>query len=285
MSQHSTTIVDVVIRKMRPRLEEIIGENIELEIRAVSTADAVRAAPMDVERIVTALAACGRDGLSDGGIITLETRLAVLKSARDRTATPIAPGRYVVLSLSCSANPDAGLSTVREIVNACGAHLVVRNEEEADSVLEVYFRQLDSASTGARMQPKEGGAATILLAEDEDSVRHLARMILERQGYRVLEARNGAEAVRISQSHEGPIHLILADVVMPQRGGPEAVERLHHLRPEMRVLFLSGYSARVVATKDDTAYGRAYLRKPFTVDDLEQKVREVLDANDEPPAA
>jgi len=266
-------------------LEETVGENIELEIRAMSTADAVRAAPMDVERIVTALAVCGRDGLSDGGIVTLETRLAVFESSRHRTATPIAPGRYVVLSLSCSASSNADLSTLRETVNACGAHLVVQNEAEAPSVLEVYFHRLDSASTGARMKPKEGGAETILLAEDEDSVRHLAKMILERQGYRVLEARTGAEAVRISQSHEGPIHLILADVVMPQLGGPEAVERLHHLRPEMRVLFLSGYSARVVATKDDTAYGRAYLRKPFTADDLEQKVREVLDANEEPPAA
>lgn len=291
MSPHSTTIVDVVIRKIRPLLEEILGENIELEIRATSTSDAVHAAPVDLEQIVTALAICGRDGLSDGGILTLETRLAELAPSRHRTATPIPPGRYVVLSLSCSAIPDADLSTVREIVNECGAHLIVKTEEGSDSNVEVYFRRLDPASSGDRMQPKQGGAETILLAEDEDSVRHLARMILERQGYRVLEARNGAEAVRISQAHEGPIHLILADVVMPQLGGPEAVERLHHLRPEMRVLFLSGYSARVVATKDDTAYGRAYLRKPFTFDELAQKVREVLDAtepeieNNEPPAA
>ena len=108
-------------------------------------------------------------------------------------------------------------------------------------------------------------------------------MVLEKKGYKVLVAKNGAEAIRVSKTHAGPIHLMLADVVMPELGGPEAVRQLNRIRPEMRVLFLSGYSNRVVSRDKNQAFGRAYLQKPFTVDSLSEKVREVLDAKPDPP--
>ena len=153
---------------------------------------------------MTALAICGRDALRDGGILTLQTRLAEFAPSRHRTATPIPPGRYVVLSLSSPTVLDADLSTVREIVNECGVHLMIKNEEGSDSSGEIYFGRLESASSEAGMQPNQSGAETILLAEDEDSVRHLAKMILERQGYRVLEARNGLRRCASLRRTRGP---------------------------------------------------------------------------------
>ena len=286
---HHLTDLGSVVRKMRPLLKRLVGEEIELRYRGTSAKHAVPVAHADLEQILTELAVCGRD--AGGGVIAVETKVEDDETPRGKDAVP--PGRYVVLSLSCSLDaprsqsqperPPWDASTLREIVDACHAHLIVKDEEGPSPRFEVYFPEAGLAPSRRARAAERGATETILLAEDEDPVRDLAKMILERQGYRVLEARNGAEALRVSQAHEGPIHLILADVVMPKLGGPEAVERLRRTRPETRVLFLSGYSTNVVATKDDRAFGRAYLRKPFTVDSLAQKVREVLDEKSDPP--
>ena len=176
-----------------------------------------------------------------------------------------------------------GLSTVYGIVKQSGGHVWVYSEPGArhhlqdlpagvaEDIVEVGGETLET------LPANTSGAETILLVEDEARVRELVREILEMSGYRVLEARHGAEALEISQHHDGPIHLMVTDVVMPQMSGRELAQRLAPLRPEMRVLYMSGYTDDAIVRHGVLEAGTAFLSKPFTPDALAAKVREVLD--------
>jgi anti-anti-sigma factor len=176
-----------------------------------------------------------------------------------------------------------GLSTVYGIVKQSGGNIWVYSEPGRGTTFKIYLPQVEEAADLDRMRPDTNVARlpkaseTVLLVEDEDGVRDLVGDILQENGYAVLEARDGGQAIQISESHPGPIHLLLTDVVMPQIGGRALAERLAPLRPEMKVLYMSGYTENAIVHHGVLDQGTAYVQKPFRAETLTQKVREVLD--------
>jgi two-component system cell cycle sensor histidine kinase/response regulator CckA len=176
-----------------------------------------------------------------------------------------------------------GLSTVHGIVKQSGGHIWVYSEENQGAVFKIYLPRVRTAAQEVAV-PQWGvadvpcGDETILLVEDDDRVRDLARCILQDQGYTVLEARGGQEALTVSVHHPGPIHLLLADVMMPGMSGKALAEQLTRARPDLKVLFMSGYTDNTIAHHGVLETGVAFLQKPFGLSALTRTVRQVLDA-------
>jgi CheY-like chemotaxis protein len=173
-----------------------------------------------------------------------------------------------------------GLSTSYGIVKQNHGEIEVRSDIGEGTSFSIFFPRVDEPSSvenSHAMPPAPvKGAETILLAEDEDGVRHVVAQMLREQGYTVLPANGGAEALRIAESHSGPLQLLVSDVMMPRMTGPELAERLRGLRPEMRVLFVSGYTDGEIVRGGELEPGTDFLQKPFTREQLAVKVREVL---------
>jgi CheY-like chemotaxis protein len=175
-----------------------------------------------------------------------------------------------------------GLSTVYGIVKQSGGYIQVYTEPGHGTTFHIYLPRVDEGvqeyPPGVAIQQHYfQGTETILLAEDDDTVRELIRDLLEIYGYTVLEAPNGGPALLLCERYEQPIHLLLTDVVMPEMGGPDLAARLAQLRPEMKVLYMSGYTDDVIVNRGVLAEGTAFIQKPFAPDVLARKVREVLD--------
>jgi CheY-like chemotaxis protein len=175
-----------------------------------------------------------------------------------------------------------GLATVYGIVQQAGGFIWVYSEPGRGTSFKIYLPEVDATAEGGATAAAgtrvPGGTETVLLVEDAAAVRAVTKQILERQGYTVLEAADGAAALRLAQDHRGPIHLLLTDVVMPQVSGRELAERLAQLRPDTKVLYASGYTDDSVVRHGILESGTAYLQKPFSPESLARKVREVLDA-------
>jgi CheY-like chemotaxis protein len=176
-----------------------------------------------------------------------------------------------------------GLATVYGIVKQSGGDIWVASEMGRGSTFEIYLPRVDGApelpqQESTRARPRKG-TETVLLAEDAEVLRRLLREILTQNGYTVLAAPNGSEALRLSRAHSGPIHLLVTDMVMPQMNGRELASRLAPERPETRVLFMSGYTEEAIATHGVFDPGTQFLEKPFTPDSLARKVRQMLDAD------
>jgi CheY-like chemotaxis protein len=173
------------------------------------------------------------------------------------------------------------LATVYGIVRQSGGFLAVDSELNRGSRFRIYFPRAEAGQAepvGSSPEPASAGSGTVLLVEDEAGVRHLARAVLTRYGYRVLEAADGAEALRLAADHTEPIHLLLTDVVMPGMSGPELAARFRSLRPETQVLYASGYTDEAIVhhgVRDDSV---PFLQKPFEPDDLVRRVRALLEA-------
>jgi len=174
-----------------------------------------------------------------------------------------------------------GLATVYGIVKQSGGFIWVYSEPGHGTTFKIYLPRVEGAADA--LAPPVGTAAvprgteTVLIVEDEEAVRALAKTALARKGYRVLEAANGGEALLLCESERAPIHLLVTDVVMPSLGGADLARRLAPLRPDMKVLFISGYADQAAARHGTIEPGAAYLEKPFSLDALARKVREVLD--------
>ena len=172
------------------------------------------------------------------------------------------------------------MSTVYGIVKQSKGEIEVSSEVGKGATFEVFLPRIQEAvSEGAKdlARPQAlRGKETVLLAEDDENVQRLAKRVLEMQGYAVLEASTGAQALQICEQYRGPIHLILTDVVMPKMSGRELVERMKQMRPDIRILYMSGYTDDAIVRHGALNEGVAFLQKPFTPDDLLRKVREVL---------
>ncbi|QEG30215.1 Blue-light-activated protein [Gemmata obscuriglobus] len=303
--QPTTLNLNDLLDGMSRMLAQLIGADVDLTVRGAPEPWPVRADAGQVEQVVMNLAVNARDAMPTGGRLTIETGNVTLDTGYTAAHPEARPGEYVRLAVTdtgCGMDvvtkarifepffttkgengTGLGLATVFGIVKQSGGHVEVYSELGVGTTFKVYLPRDRSDpspadSAGALRAPPTRGSETVLLAEDEDGVRRLAKMVLQRAGYTVLEAHHGGEALRICEQHEGPIHLLATDVVMPNMGGRQAAERLRAMRPEMKVLFLSGYTDDTVVRHGVLEAEVAFLQKPFSPDALAQKVREVLDA-------
>lgn len=253
------------------------------------------------------LAVNARDAMPDGGTLTIETANVDLDEtiARQREGE-IKPGPFAMVAVSdtgkgidkeIQANifdpffttkekgkgTGLGLSTVYGIIKQSGGYIWVDSKPGQGTTFRIYLPKVEAEEPYAkeeRIEPQNlEGYETILLAEDEDSARKMMRTILYGYGYRVLEAQDGKEALRISEQHEGPIHLLLTDVVMPEMNGRELAERLQPIYPKMQVLYVSGYTDNVIVRNGVLEPGVPFIQKPFSQKALISKVREILDSS------
>lgn len=288
------------ISRMLPRL---LGEDIQLVVKAGDNLGRVRADPGQIEQVLMNLAANARDAMPVGGKLIIETANVLLDDAYGDRHTMVPPGEYVMLSVADSGQGIAaehlphifepfyttkesgkgtglGLATVYGIVKQSKGFVWVYTELGMGTAFKVYLPRVGAgeARTPDKPAPERPvrGRETLLLVEDEPAVREPAREFLARYGYTLLEASNGEEALRLSREYCGPIHMMVTDVVMPDMGGPKLAQQLAAERPEMRVLFVSGYAESTVAQHGNTTLGGDFLQKPFALKTLAAKVREVL---------
>ena len=287
------------LERMLPRL---IGEDVALVTSLDPDLQMVHADPRQLEQVIMNLVVNARDAMPDGGRLTIETANELIGEDDPRVGPELPPGWYVVLTVSDTGTGIApeifanifdpffttkepgrgtglGLSTVYGIVKQAAGHIEVESTPDEGATFRIYLPRLATAAPARagqrRMEPGPRGDETILLVEDEEAVRVFASKALERQGYTVLEARHGRDALLRLSQHEGPIQLLITDIVMPEMGGGELARRLSSERPDLRILYMSGYADGETAIRG-LAGGAAYLQKPFTSDALARKVREVL---------
>jgi PAS domain S-box-containing protein len=293
-----------VVSEMNKMLRRLIGEDICFDARFDPELKQIRADPGQIEQVLVNLIVNSRDAMPHGGTLTIETANFEIDPEFASRHLGLAPGKYVVLTVSddgCGMDEKTkarifepffttkekgrgtglGLSTVYGIVKQSGGNVWVDSEPGAGTVFKVFlpqFKQESEAPTKPLIDlvvPR--GSETILLVEDEDVVRGLARQILEQAGYQVLDARGGDEAIRLCRELGGPIDLLLTDVVMPETSGREVAERLTKLRPATCVLYMSGYTDDAIVHHGVLDSDVEFIQKPFTPIALAQKVREVLD--------
>ncbi|MBA5866381.1 MAG: PAS domain S-box protein [Nitrospira sp. CR1.3] len=300
-------IVDLnaLVVNMDGMLRRLMGEDIiDLCAELSPQVGAIRADPGQIEQVIMNLAVNARDAMPKGGRLTIETRNVTIGKSSRQDAIGLEPGSYVLLTVRDTGHGmDAetrshlfepffttkekgkgtglGLSTVYGIVKQSKGSIAVESVPGKGTAFKIYFPLIsqegpDTAGPLDTVDPAHG-RETILLVEDEPAVRGLVHETLRLHGYTVLEARHGIEALMTVAKHTGPIHLLLTDVVMPQMSGPEVAEKLHSIRPETKVLYMSGYPDHPVFEHGGVSREASFLPKPFTPNVLAKKVREVLD--------
>jgi PAS domain S-box-containing protein len=296
--------LNVVLGEIEKMLRRLIGEDFELAISLDAELGFVRADPGHLEQVLLNLVVNARDAMPTGGRITIETRNVKLGPAYGQDHANVQPGPYVLLAVTDTGHgmdeatqarifepffttkgpgkgTGLGLATVYGIVRQSGGHIRVYSEPGRGTTFKIYFprhREPSPASPStADFFRVPTGTETVLVAEDEGGVRTVVRQALQASGYTVLEAENGDEAVRLCRERPTPIHLLLTDVVMPKLSGRQLAEQAQAQRPEMKVLFMSGYTDDAVFRHGVLESGMAFLQKPFTPTALARKVREVLD--------
>jgi signal transduction histidine kinase len=303
--QQKIVDVNAVVQGMMTMLRRLIGEDIELHVALGQDVHKVNADPGQLEQVVMNLAVNSRDAMPEGGSLTIETRNVDLDEAYTHEHVGVAPGRYVLLAVSdngrgmdretqarlfepffttkaAGRGTGLGMATVFGIVKQSNGNVEVYSAPGQGTSIKVY---LPMADIEAASDKKEEGVAshgkgseTILLVEDEEAVRQLVRKTLEVQGFRVMDAPNAKEARRIAREHQGPIHLLITDVVMPQESGRQLAEWMLTERPETKILFMSGYTDHAIINNGVIGSDMAFIQKPFAPPALSRKVREVLDS-------
>jgi len=300
-----TVVLDLnsVLGDTRKMLRRMIGEDIELVMDLAEDLGRVKTDPGQVEQVVFNLAVNARDAMPKGGKLTIQTRNVELGPDRGPEVAVIPEGSYVMLSVADTGigmSPEVkrhifepffttkergkgtglGLSTVYGIVKQSGGEILVESEPGKGATFRIYFPRVEEPLTERKEKVEEElprGSETILVVEDEEEVRRLAVRILRKQGYDVLEAPQAGDALLTCEQHEGPIHLLLTDVVMPRMSGPDLAKRLRSIRPEMKVLYMSGYADNALFQERFLKKDTNFIQKPFALEALVRKVREVLD--------
>ena len=293
-----------IVENMNKMLCRLIGEDIQLLTILGPDLWPVKVDPGQIEQVLMNLAVNGRDAMPRGGKLTIETANKELDEDYARRHVAVKPGPYVLLAVSdngCGMDKETqshlfepffttkeqgkgtglGLSTVYGIIKQSGGNIWAYSELRQGTSFKIYLptveEEVETYKTAALPPPPPGGTETILLVEDEGAVRTMISKVLQSGGYTVLEAQHGVEALRVCKKHKGPIHLMISDVIMPQMSGRELAGRLALRLPEMRVLYISGYPDNAIIHHGVLETGTAFLQKPFTLNALEYKVREVLD--------
>jgi two-component system cell cycle sensor histidine kinase/response regulator CckA len=294
------TDLNAVVREMEEMLRRLIGEDVRLSVTLEPQLSPVLADRSQIEQVLMNLAVNARDAMPQGGALTVETRELRLDAPYTERHTEIPPGAYVMLAVSDTGvgmdedtrgrifepffttkegrGTGLGLSTVAAIVRQSNGHVVVYSEVGHGTSFKVYLPRAAGAAAGAlaAAPAQERGTETVLLVEDERGVREYVRELLEENGYRVLEAGNGTDAIALCDAYVGAIDLLLTDVVLPDLGGSRLTEALTALRPDLRVLYMSGYADDAVVRHGILQGSVAFIEKPFSSEALAAKMREVL---------
>jgi two-component system, cell cycle sensor histidine kinase and response regulator CckA len=310
MLQPRVLELNAMIANMAEVVQRLLGQAIELIFLPRATMGSVNVDPAQLEQVILNLVMNARDAMPQGGTLAIETADVEWDELQARRYGRAQPGPYVMLAVSdTGCGMDAvtrsrlfepffttksggrgtglGLSIVYGVISQSGGHIDVDSAPGRGAVFRVYLPRVEKlavvqkpSASATRLQQ---GSETVLLVEDEEEVRAAVSESLQMRGYTVLKARHAKEALTICRRHEGPIHLLLTDVVMPQMTGPKLAQRIFLLRPEIKVLYVSGYTSDALAQRNMMDRGTAFLQKPFTPDTLARQVRAVLDPSPRPP--
>jgi PAS domain S-box-containing protein len=298
--------LNATVGEVEAMLRRLLGGDVSIETELDPGLWYVLADPGQLEQVLVNLVMNARDAMPGGGVVTVSTANRLLHAADDARGNGVRPGGYVTLSVRDTGvgmdvptqarifdpffttkdpgkGTGLGLATVYGIVEQSGGHIAVESAPGQGATFTIFLpRHEPGAGAVAPGQPDRRGLPTgnetLLLVEDEAAVRSSARRLLERHGYQVVEARHGRDALRILEDGERTIDLVITDLVMPEMGGREMVERVRARHPAMKVLFMSGYSERAVTSDGTMPAGTGFVEKPFTVEQLIRRTREILDA-------
>ncbi len=301
--QNRAVQLNTAIEGIGNMLRRLAGEDVELMYRLAPDLGAVIADPGQIEQVIMNLAINARDAMPGGGKLILDTRNVIVDASRLAHNPEVEPGAYALLTVTdsgCGMTAETqaqifepffttkdkgkgtglGLSIVYGIVQQSGGYITVYSHPGQGATFAIYLPLSTDPVVAPEPEvaaaPSTGGTETILLVEDEATVRILIRNVLAQHGYRVLEASCGAEALSICESYQAPVHLVLTDVVMPGLKGPELVDRLRRRIPDARILYISGYTDNAIEYFRHAEHHNAFLAKPFSLDEVLKKVREVL---------
>jgi signal transduction histidine kinase/ActR/RegA family two-component response regulator len=293
------------LKELGELLQRLIGEDIVLVTELSPTLGRVQSDRGLIQQVIMNLAANARDAMPGGGILKIATENVEISETPPAPDRGVPAGRYVVLTVTDSGTgmdtatqarlfepffttkepgkgTGLGLAVVRSIVAQSGGHVTVQSELGRGSTFKVFLpvvEQAERAQPAKRMEEvSPRGSETVLLVEDAQSVRIVIRDYLKNGGYFVLEAETFEEALEFAQKHRGPIHLLLTDVVMPGMGGAELARQIRAVRPDIKVLYMSGYPPRAAGRDEGLEEGAPFLQKPFTSEDLLWSVRRALDS-------
>jgi PAS domain S-box-containing protein len=296
--------INKTLGEIEKMLRRLIGEDIEIVLVHAANLGKVKADPGQLEQVLLNLAINARDAMPHGGKLTIETANAELDEQYAAQHVGVAPGSYVMLAVSdtgCGMDEATqaaifdpffttkekgkgsglGLSTVYGIVQQSGGNIWVYSEPGRGTTFKIFlpreFSELEAAPPPNAATKPSSGTETILVVEDEEVVLDLVKRTLELSGYHVLAFANSGDALSAAERHRGPLHLLLTDVIMPQTSGRQLAERLSAVRPETKVLYMSGYTDDAIAHHGVLEPGTQFISKPFTAAALASKVRDVLD--------
>jgi two-component system cell cycle sensor histidine kinase/response regulator CckA len=307
-------VIDVreIIERTQAMLERIIGDDIEFKVLIEDSVGSIKADPGQIEQVLLNLAVNARDAMPKGGRLTVRASNVELDGSDKKKHDPVVPGQYVMLSIedtgcgmdlktqarifdpffttkAVGKGTGLGLATVYGIVKQTGGYIWVYSEVGQGTVFNVYLPRMGKAVPLVEREHTEmqemRGSETILVAEDSESLREMAQEYLESIGYTVIAAASGEKALQWAKDFEGPIHLLLTDVVMPEMSGPELANRLALLRPGVKIIFTSGYADDAIARQGILDPRVAFIQKPYRPKALAKKIRQVLNGSAEELAA